>query len=67
LAGLDPTIRVFLGFGDLGGQEVNARNKSGQGALKDVSRLAPLDLRWPNCSTGWPWIKPGHGEKMAAL
>ena len=31
LAGLDPAIYVFLAFGDLGGQVVDARNKSGQG------------------------------------
>jgi hypothetical protein len=31
LAGLGPAIYVFRGFGDFGGQGVDARNKSGQG------------------------------------
>src|SRR5271169_6158817 len=31
LAGLDPAIHAFLDFGDLGGQRVDARIKSGQG------------------------------------
>ena len=30
LAGLDPAIYVFLAFDDLDGQDVDARNKSGQ-------------------------------------
>jgi hypothetical protein len=33
LAGLDPAIHVFLGLDDLDGQDVDARTKSGQGAL----------------------------------
>jgi hypothetical protein len=43
LAGLDPAIYVFRGFGDLGGQDVDARNKSGQGVFTIASRLTPLD------------------------
>jgi hypothetical protein len=43
LARLDPAIYVFLGFGDLGGQDLDARNKSGQGPLTVVLWLAPLD------------------------
>jgi hypothetical protein len=43
MAGLNPAIYVFLGFGDLGGQDVDARNKSGQGVLAAASWLAPLD------------------------
>jgi hypothetical protein len=43
LAGLDPAIYVFLAFGDLGGQDVDARNKSGQGVLIAASWLVPLD------------------------
>jgi hypothetical protein len=37
LAGLDPAIHFFLGLDDLGGQDVDARNKSGQSVLKVVS------------------------------
>jgi hypothetical protein len=43
LAGLDAAIYVLLGFSDLGGQNVDARNESGQGALTVASRVAPLD------------------------
>jgi hypothetical protein len=43
LAGLDPAIYVFRGLGYLGGQDVDARNKSGQGVLTIASRLTPLD------------------------
>ena len=43
LAGLDPAIYVFLGFGDLGSQNVGARNKSGQGVLTVALQLAPFD------------------------
>src|SRR5712671_5260147 len=43
LAGLDPAISVFLGFGDFGGQGVDARNKSGQGVLTVASWLTPFD------------------------
>src|SRR6266403_5144629 len=43
LAGLDPAIYVFRGFGDLGGQDVDARNKSGQGALTVASWITRLD------------------------
>jgi hypothetical protein len=40
LVKLDPAIYVFLGFGDLGSQDVGARNKSGQGVLTVVLQLA---------------------------
>jgi hypothetical protein len=43
LAGLGPAIHVFLGFGDSGGQDVDARNKSGQGALAVAPQLIALD------------------------
>ena len=43
LAGLDPAIYVFLAFSDPGGQDVDARNKSGQGVLTAASWLPPLD------------------------
>jgi hypothetical protein len=43
LAGLDPAIYVLLGFGNLGGQGVDARNKSGQGVFTVAPRLTPLD------------------------
>jgi hypothetical protein len=43
LAGLDPAIYVFRGFGDLGGRDVDARNKSVQGALTVASWLTRLD------------------------
>jgi len=43
LAGLDPAIYVFLGFCDPGGQNVDARNKSGQGVLTVALGLAPFD------------------------
>src|SRR5271170_7836773 len=43
VAGLDPAIHVFLGFGDLGGQGVDARIKSGQGVLTVAFWLATLD------------------------
>jgi hypothetical protein len=39
----DPAIYVFLGFGDLGSQDVGARNKSGQGVLTVALQLAPFD------------------------
>jgi hypothetical protein len=37
-------IYVYPGFGDLGGQDVDARNKSGQGILTIASQLTALDL-----------------------
>jgi hypothetical protein len=40
LAGLDPAIHVFLGLGDLGGQDVDTRNKSGQSVLTVASWLS---------------------------
>src|SRR5271170_3629141 len=43
VAGLDPATHVFLGFGDLGGQGVDARIKSGQGGLQILSWPATLD------------------------
>jgi hypothetical protein len=44
LAGLDPAIHVFLRLDDLGGQDVDARTKSGQSVLKVVYFLQPLDF-----------------------
>jgi hypothetical protein len=43
LAGLDPAIHVFLGLDDLGGQDVDARTKSGQSVLTVASWLWTLD------------------------
>jgi hypothetical protein len=43
LAGLDPAIHVFLHFGDLSGQGVDARIKSWQGVLTVALLLATLD------------------------
>jgi hypothetical protein len=37
-------IHVFLGFGDIGGQGVDARIKSGQGVVLVALWLATLDL-----------------------
>jgi hypothetical protein len=36
-------IYVFLGLGDLGGTDVDAQNKSGQGLLTAAWWLGPLD------------------------
>jgi hypothetical protein len=43
LVGPDPATYVFRGFGDLGGQDVDARNKSGQWVFTVASRLTPPD------------------------
>jgi hypothetical protein len=43
LAGLVPAIYVFRRFGDLGGQDVDARNKSGQGVFAVAPWLIPFD------------------------
>jgi hypothetical protein len=40
LARLDPAIYVFRGFADLGGQDVDARNKSGQRVFAGASNRA---------------------------
>jgi hypothetical protein len=44
LAGLDPATHVFLRLDDLGGKDVDARNKSGQSVLKVVYFLQSLNF-----------------------
>jgi hypothetical protein len=59
LAGLDPAIYVYLGLGDLGGQAVDARNKSGQGILTVASQLTTLD---PTLSQLLNWTALGQAR-----
>jgi hypothetical protein len=58
LAGLDPAIYVFLGFGDPGGRDVDARNKSGQGVLTVVLEISDSILHCPTCATGHRGLGP---------